>query len=103
MARTINEKNSLDISGAFGATGESEENYAQDGEFNLSLSGTFVATVALQRSFDQKATWVDVEEFTAVTEKTGTCSVKNPQGVPVAYRLNCSAYTSGSVVFVLNQ
>lgn len=106
MARTINEETALDISGSFTGTGTSDENYAADGDFNLSISltsGTFDATVALERSFDEKATWVTVEEFTAITEKTGTCSVKNPQGNPVAYRLNCSAYVSGTIAFVLNQ
>ncbi len=103
MVRTINDEKSLNISGTFTAAGTSDEQFAQDGDFNLSLSGTFVADIELQRSFDEKATWVLVEAFTGITEKTGSASVKSPQGVPVAYRLECTDFTSGSVVYVVNQ
>jgi len=36
-----------------------------EGAFNISIAGTFVATVTVQRSFDQGATWRDVDTFTA--------------------------------------
>lgn len=39
-------------------------------KFDITVSGTFVATVVLQRSKDQ-VTWLDVETFTAPVEKTG--------------------------------
>lgn len=39
-------------------------------KFDVSISGTFVATVWLQRSKDN-STWRDVESFTAPVEKTG--------------------------------
>lgn len=38
------------------------------GLFDLSVSGTFSATVTLQRSFDSGSTWHDVETFTAAEE-----------------------------------
>lgn len=41
-----------------------------EGYFNLSISGTFVATVAVQRSTD-KSTWRDVDSFTAPSEEVG--------------------------------
>lgn len=103
MARTINDEQSLNISGTFTATGTSDENFAQDGDFNLSLSGTFLATVELQRSFDEKSTWVTVDIFTTITEKTGSSSTRNRLNVPVAYRLECTTHTSGTVIFVVNQ
>lgn len=39
--------------------------------FDISISGTFVATVVLQRSKDQ-TTWLDVASFTAPSEQTGS-------------------------------
>ncbi len=103
MVRTINEEQILNISDSFTATGQSDENQAADGIFNLSISGTFVATIDLERSFDEKTTWVAVSSFSAVTEQTGEASVKNQVNSPVAYRLNCTAYTSGTVNFALTQ
>lgn len=36
--------------------------------WNISISGTWVGTVTLQRSFDKGTTWFDVEDFTANTQ-----------------------------------
>jgi hypothetical protein len=41
------------------------------GSFNLSISGTFSATVTVQRSFDVGVTWADVDTFTAPIETAG--------------------------------
>ena len=38
------------------------------GRFNFSLSGSWVATVHLQRSYDGGATFFDVDSYTANTE-----------------------------------
>lgn len=64
------------------------------GDFNLSISGTFTATVTVQRSFDQGSTWRDVETFTAPTEKYGS-----DPGPSVIYRAGVKTgdYTSGTV------
>jgi hypothetical protein len=43
-------------------------------KIDLSVSGTFTATVSLQRSFDDGTTWHTVEEYTAPTEKI----IENP-------------------------
>jgi hypothetical protein len=40
------------------------------GNFNLSISGTFSATVTVQRSSDN-STWRDVDTFTAPSEEVG--------------------------------
>lgn len=65
-----------------------------EGGFNLSISGTFVATVTVQRSFDQGSTWRDVETFTAPIETYGT-----DPGPTVAYRagVKTGEFTSGTV------
>jgi len=61
------------------------------GYFNFSLSGSWVATVALQRSFDAGATWRTVESYTSNTEATGY----EPEGAD--YRIICTAYTGGII------
>ena len=63
------------------------------GAFNLSISGTFVGTVTVQRSFDQGATWRDVDTFTAPIETAGS----DPEPV-VVYRagIKTGEYTSGT-------
>lgn len=40
------------------------------GWFNVSISGTFVASVTVQRSID-KSTWLDVDAWTEATEQVG--------------------------------
>jgi len=63
------------------------------GDFNLSISGTFVGTVTVQRSFDQGSTWRDVDTFTAPIETAGS----DPEPV-VVYRagIKTGEYTSGT-------
>lgn len=65
-----------------------------EGGFNLSISGTFSATVTVQRSFDQGSTWRDVDTFTAPIETFGT----DPEPV-VVYRAGVKTgdFTSGTV------
>lgn len=66
----------------------------QGGEtFDISISGTFVATVVVQRSKDA-VSWLDVESFTAAAEKTGV------SGSAWYYRLGVKTggYTSGTAV-----
>jgi hypothetical protein len=67
--------------------------YTQGG-FNLSIAGTFAATVTVQRSFDQGSTWRDVDTFTAPIETYGV----DPEPV-VVYRAGVKTgdFTSGTV------
>jgi hypothetical protein len=67
------------------------------GDFNLSISGTFSATVTVQRSTDG-TTWRDVDTFTAPSEEVGYDPMKN------FYRAGIKAgdYTSGSATILLN-
>jgi hypothetical protein len=60
--------------------------------FDVSVAGTFVATVTLQRSKDNAA-WVDVETFASPTEKTGEA------GSAWYWRIGVKTgnYTSGTV------
>jgi len=63
------------------------------GDFNLSISGTFVATITVQRSFDQGSTWRDVDTFPAPIETAGS----DPEPV-VVYRAGVKTgdFTSGT-------
>jgi hypothetical protein len=67
------------------------------GDFNVSISGTFVATVTVQRSTDGTV-WRDVNTFTAPFEGVGYDPMKN------YYRagFKTGQYTSGSATILLN-
>jgi hypothetical protein len=69
------------------------------GFINLSLSGTWAATVFLQRSFDRGATWLDVASYTANTERAIEDYEPN-----VFYRagVKTGGFTSGTVVVRLS-
>jgi hypothetical protein len=68
--------------------------FTASADFDYSLSGTFVATVALQTSFDNGSTWVNMTP--ALTAAAiGTISHK---GAPRLYRFACSLFTSGAIV-----
>lgn len=72
--------------------------------FNISIKGTFSATIALERSFDGGTTWwpVTYPDGTAITY-TGAVSTNWEESEDeVFYRLKCT-YTSGTVTFRLSQ
>lgn len=69
------------------------------GFFNLSIIGTFVATVTVQRSFDDQATWADVDTFTSPTEDWGM----EPEVCWYRVGVNTGQFTSGSVSVRLGQ
>src|ERR1044072_6658965 len=84
--------------GTFTGTGQSTGAVvAQD--FNLSLSGTFVATVQLERSFDGGSNWLPVTyvDGSALTWTVPVSTTLNEPELGVQYRLNCTAFTSGTV------
>ena len=62
--------------------------------FSLSLRDFGTATVDLERSLDGSS-WGAVESFSADAERVG-------EGSQAAqYRLNCTAYTSGTIAYTL--
>lgn len=93
------------VSGTFTATGRSAaftRDYNQRG-FNFTLSGTFVATVQLERSFDQGVTWHPVTAFGTDVEFTIPVSETWEDPESTLYALNCENYTSGTVTYRLSQ
>ena len=64
------------------------------GKFNVSLTGSFVGTVTLQRSFDRGTSWVDTAEtWTAIAEKVITSC---EEGVLYRLGIKTGGYTSGT-------
>ena len=68
------------------------------GNFNVSIQGTFSATVFVQRSYDN-STWYDVESFTAATELIGF----EPEYIWYRVGVKTGGYTSGTVVARIGQ
>ena len=70
------------------------------GDFNFSLSGTWVGIVFIQRSFDAGTTWLDVANYTANIEDTGTETETR-----TLYRagIKTGGYTSGTAVVRISQ
>lgn len=95
------------VLGSFTATGTSN-NFSPNpsNSFNLSLWGTFSATVAVERSFDAGANWLPVTyadsppTALSCTAPTSFVWVEPEEGVQ--YRLNCT-WTSGTVNYRISQ
>ncbi len=89
---------------AFGATGQSG-NAKVFGPFNIAIWGTFVGTVALERTLD------GTNYIAVATDGIGTAaSFTSPVSITgveveaeVSYRFNCTAYTSGTIHARLSQ
>jgi hypothetical protein len=70
------------------------------GKFNASVQGFGTATVKLERSFDEGATWqvVSKDSSGADASFTANCSlVVEEVEKGVMYRWNCTAWTSGTL------
>lgn len=65
------------------------------GKFNFSLSGTWVATVFLQRSYDKGTNWMDVKSYTANIEDVGE---ESELGILYRFGIKTGGFTSGTVV-----
>ncbi len=92
------------MTGSFGAVGVSSTIEVQ-GNFNISLWGTFNATAHIERSFDEGLNWLPctltgggTAEYTAPM----TTTVFEPEGA-VWYRWNCDAYTDGTINYRISQ
>jgi hypothetical protein len=67
------------------------------GSFDISVSGTFVATLTVQRSEDG-STWRDVKSYTLPAEEVGYDPILTYYRVGV----KTGGYTSGTVVASMN-
>ncbi|MCK8788160.1 hypothetical protein M0638_27815 [Roseomonas sp. NAR14] len=68
-------------------------------DFTLSLSGPFVGSAVLERSADGNAPWIACTSGGTVVSFSGPC-VELCREVPGGfYRVNCTAYTSGTITW----
>lgn len=65
------------------------------GDFNVSIQGTFSATVTVQRSYDQDtiSNWEDVETFTTAVERIGF----EPESMYYRVGVKSGEFTSGTI------
>jgi len=70
------------------------------GYFNVSISGTWIATVTAQRSFDGGSTWYDVATWEANTQEYGYEPEREVQ-----YRIGVKTgeFTSGTILVRMSQ
>ena len=102
-AVAFGQQSAYSVSGTFTGTGFSNP-VRSHGNLFAHLQGTFSATVKVQFSPDNGTTW-----FTLQKDDAGNDIVFiGPVSVPLfpnhngsLWRLQCSAYTSGSIVYVL--
>jgi hypothetical protein len=76
------------------------------GNFNIAVWGVFVGTVVIEKSYDGTTTSVPVSKDTSGTPATFTSPfsvyVREPeQGCN--YRVNCTAFTSGTISYRISQ
>ena len=94
------------VTGTFTATGQSSSFTPVCGRsFNVSLWGTFSGGAQLERSFDGGTTWLPITAAgTQLYKWTGPASeVVDEAEYGVLYRLNCTAYTSGTINYRISQ
>lgn len=86
------------VSGVLSAAGASASSFSAQGTFNLSLWGTFSATMVLERTFDG-VTWLPytyVDGTPLVFRLPVSTTIDEPEE-GIRYRLRCTSYTSGTV------
>lgn len=98
------------MQGTFTGTGRSASFTPRQGAaFNVSVWGTFSATVQMHRSFDNGVTWLPLTVGTTeLYTWTGGTGVKYSEiaaePMPgVLYSLECDPYTSGTVNYLMGQ
>jgi hypothetical protein len=99
------------VTGSFVATGNGTPftpntgSFNNEQQFNVSVFGTFVGTVVLERSFDQGTNWIPVLRYCTGTAVSYTApsseTLPEPEG-GVQHRLRCSAFTSGTISYRLS-
>ncbi|MFG1343204.1 hypothetical protein [Xanthobacter autotrophicus] len=94
------------VTGTFTATGNSANFVPIPGRgFNVSLWGTFVGTVVVERSFDAGTTWLPITGAgVAISTFGGPVSeiFEEPE-YGVQYRLRCMSFGSGTINYRISQ
>jgi hypothetical protein len=87
------------VTKAVGAEDTFSDALSLRGDFSLSIAGTFVGTVTVQRSFDAGSTWANVDDFTGVIETAGY----EPVGAQYRVGIATGNYTSGTATCTLRE
>ena len=96
------------ISGTFTATGQSLAFLPIKGTFSVFMTGG-VGTVKIERSTDSGSNWIDVSSDalgTVASYALNTTEISvlcDEPEIGSQYRLNCTAYTSGTITYRLGQ
>jgi hypothetical protein len=81
------------VSASITAENQFTDSIKLSGPFDLSISGTFSATVTVQRSYDNSS-WKDVDTFTVPTEQYGY----QPEIAWYRAGVKTGGFTSGTAV-----
>ena len=76
------------------------------GPFNLSLAGSFTASVRLERSFDGGGSWHPLSRDAGGAEAAWQAPVSLSGEEPergILYRVTCTSHESGSVSYRISQ
>jgi len=89
---------SKQVSGTFTAGAQTSDEFLVEEYATVTLSGTFVASVVIENK-DHAGNWVPAhtEEFTLPTIQV--VDVPSRAKSLTTWRLRCSAYTSGTVIY----
>jgi hypothetical protein len=93
------------VTGTFGATGQSAAFAPISARpFNVSVWGTFSGSVQLERSFDGSA-WLPITAagMQLYVWSAPASEVAEEPEYGVLYRLNCTAYASGTINYRMSQ
>lgn len=92
------------ISGTFDSPGQSPSFQIGRGMFNISVWGTFSGSVQLERSFDG-STWLPITAagMQLYVWSAPASEVAEEPGRGVQYRLNCTAVSSGTINYRMDQ
>lgn len=86
---------------SFTAVGNGVNLFAKHGSIiTLNISGTWVATLVLERTRDAGLSYKTIATYTS-NQTSIPFNVVTPDGSPATYRLRCSAFTSGTAVTTL--
>ena len=89
------------VQGSFTTTASSARlptraNLETQNQMTFSLSGSFTATIDIQRSYDAGSTWHVVKSYNAPIEE----NLDTPSDHFI-YRIDCSAHSGGTAVYAL--
>jgi hypothetical protein len=91
----------MTINSSFTGLGASSQILVRHGEsFNYVVSGTFAATIAIERSQNGGISWQPM--VTKTVGASGTLLIENPTREPSIIRASCLAFTSGTAVVYIN-